>query len=386
MISKVIYLKKILFLQIKGNSLGGVWFVNKALGEEFLKRGYHVEVLAIRNNHPGIEINDTPLKINVINKEDLWEIVHRRDVLKAVFKNFFKTLKQYFEDKKKLDNDFFKMKDFIKEYNPDYIIVSHYQLLLGIPDEYLSKVIFVQHSSFKYLIDDKYAIRLLKKYKNKIFKMCWLCKSTLDDAIKFDFKNSTYIYNPNKFITDKQADVVKNKKIVVITRIHPEKRIDLMISMVNDVFMNNKFRDWKFEIYGTGSFNEESKKILKESKQIEFKGLTDNPMEILLKSSLTLNTSVYEGFSLSIIEGYTCGLPVISFNFGETVYEEIKDGKTGFVINQGDIENFKIKLIKLLSSPNLLKEMSDNAKNFSKQFEVSKVADKWEELFKHMEE
>ena len=109
-------------------------------------------------------------------------------------------------------------------------------------------------------------------------------------------------------------------------------------------------------------------------------------MEILLKSSLTLNTSVYEGFSLSIIEGYTCGLPVISFNFGETVYEEIKDGKTGFVINQGDIENFKIKLIKLLSSPNLLKEMSDNAKNFSKQFEVSKVADKWEELFKHMEE
>ena len=382
----MIRLRKILFLQIKGNSLGGVWFVNKALGEEFLKRGYHVEVLAIRNNHPGIEINDTPLKINVINKEDLWEIVHKRDVLKAVFKNFFKTLKQYFEDKKKLDNDFFKMKDFIKEYNPDYIIVSHYQLLLGIPDEYLSKVIFVQHSSFKYLIDDKYAIRLLKKYKNKIFKMCWLCKSTLDDAIKFDFKNSTYIYNPNKFITDKQADVVKNKKIVVITRIHPEKRIDLMISMVNDVFMNNKFRDWKFEIYGTGSFNEESKKILKESKQIEFKGLTDNPMEILLKSSLTLNTSVYEGFSLSIIEGYTCGLPVISFNFGETVYEEIKDGKTGFVINQGDIENFKIKLIKLLSSPNLLKEMSDNAKNFSKQFEVSKVADKWEELFKHMEE
>lgn len=382
----MIRLRKILFLQIKGNSLGGVWFVNKALGEEFLKRGYHVEVLAIRNNHPGIEINDTPLKINVINKDDLWEIVHRRDVLKAVFKNFFKTLKQYFEDKKKLDNDFFKMKDFIKEYNPDYIIVSHYQLLLGIPDEYLSKVIFVQHSSFKYLIDDKYAIRLLKKYKNKIFKMCWLCKSTLDDAIKFDFKNSTYIYNPNKFITDKQADVVKNKKIVVITRIHPEKRIDLMISMVNDVFMNNKFRDWKFEIYGTGSFNEESKKILKESKQIEFKGLTDNPMEILLKSSLTLNTSVYEGFSLSIIEGYTCGLPVISFNFGETVYEEIKDGKTGFVINQGDIENFKIKLIKLLSSPNLLKEMSDNAKNFSKQFEVSKVADKWEELFKHMEE
>ena len=41
-------MKKILFLQIKGNSLGGVWFVNKSLGEEFIRRGYHAEVLAIR--------------------------------------------------------------------------------------------------------------------------------------------------------------------------------------------------------------------------------------------------------------------------------------------------------------------------------------------------
>lgn len=380
----MIYLKKVLFLQIKGNSLGGVWFVNKALGEEFLKRGYHVEVLAIRNNHPGIEIKDTPLKINVINKNDLWEIVHRRDVLKAGFKNFSNTLKQYFEDKKRLDADYLKMKEFIKEYNPDYIIASHYQTLLGVPDEYLSKVIFVQHSSFKYLVSDKFGVKILKKYNNKIFKMCWLCESTMDQAKEFRFKKNAYIYNPNKFITDKQADVVKNKKIAVITRIHPEKRIDLMISMVNDVFMNSKFRDWKFEIYGTGSFNEESNRILKESKQIEFKGLTDNPQEILLESSLTLNTSVYEGFSLSIIEGYTCGLPVISFNFGEAAYEEIKDGKTGFVVDQGDIENFKLRLIKLLSSPKLLKEMSDEAKHYSEQFEISKVADEWEKLFKQM--
>ena len=382
----MIYLKKILFLQIKGNSLGGVWFVNKALGEEFLKRGYHAEVLAIRNNYPGIEIKDTPLKINVINKKDLWEIVHRRDVLKTGFKNFSNTVKQYFEDKKRLEADYLKMKEFIKEYSPDYIIASHYQTLFGVPDEYLPKVIFVQHSSFKYLISDKFGVKTLKKYNNKIFKMCWLCKSTMDQAKKFGFKKNAYIYNPNKFTTDKQADVTKNKKIAVITRIHPEKRIDLMISMVNDVFMNNKFRDWKFDIYGTGSFNEESDKILNESKQIEFKGLTDNPKEILLESSLTLNTSVYEGFSLSIIEGYTCGLPVISFDFGEAVYEEIKDGKTGFVVDQGDIENFKLRLIKLLSSPKLLKEMSDNAKELSKQFEISKVADEWEKLFKQMEE
>lgn len=379
-------MKKILFLQIKGNSLGGVWFVNKSLGEEFIRRGYHAEVLAIRNNHPGIEIKDTPLKINVINKNDLWEIVHRRDVLKAGFKKFSNTLKQYFKDKKKLDEDYLKMKEFIKEYNPDYIIASHYQTLFGVPDEYLSKVIFVQHSSFKYLASDKYGVKVLKKYNGKIFKMCWLCKSTMNMAIDFGFKKNTYIYNPNKFTTKEQADVVNNKRIVVITRIHAEKRIDLMISMINDIFLNGKFKDWKFDIYGTGSFNEHSREILKQSKQINFMGVTDNPEKELLKSSLTLNTSLYEGFSLSIIEGYTCGIPVVSFNFGETVYEQIIDGKTGYVIEQGDVDTFKLKVIELLSNPRRLKEMSDNAKENSKQFEISRVTDEWENLFKQMEE
>ena len=379
-------MKKILFLQIKGNSLGGVWFVNKSLGEEFIRRGYHAEVLAIRNNHPGIEIKDTPLKTNVINKNDLWEIVHRRDVLKAGFKKFSNTLKQYFKDKKKLDEDYLKMKEFIKKYNPNYIIASHYQTLFGVPDEYLSKVIFVQHSSFKYLTSDKYGVKVLKKYNDKIFKICWLCESTMNMAIDFGFKKNTYIYNPNKFITEEQADVVNNKRIVVITRIHPEKRIDLMISMINDIFLNGKFKDWRFDIYGTGSFNEHSKEILKQSKQINFMGVTDNPEKELLKSSLTLNTSLYEGFSLSIIEGYTCGIPVVSFNFGETVYEQIIDGKTGYVIEQGDVDTFKLKVIELLSNPRRLKEMSDNAKENSKQFEISRVADEWENLFKQMEE
>lgn len=379
-------MKKILFLQIKGNSLGGVWFVNKALGEEFIKRGYKAEVLAIRNNHPGIEIKDTSLKINVINKKDKWEIVHRKDVLNSVFKSFFSTLKQYFHDKTKLQTDYDKMKQFICKYKPDYIIASHYQTLFGVPDEYLSKVIFVQHSSFKYMLDDKFGVKVLKKYNDKLFKLCWLCKSTKDMADSFGFKKNTYIYNPNKFKTNKQADVVKNKKIIVITRIHPEKRIDLMISMINDIFLNSKFKDWTFEIFGTGDFDEHSKEILKKSKQIKFMGLTDDPKKELLKSSLTLNTSLYEGFSLSIIEGYTCGIPVVSFNFGETVYEQIIDGKTGYVVDQNDIEGFKLKVIQLLSNPKLLEEMSNNAKENSKQFEISKVADEWEKLFKQMEE
>ena len=194
-----------------------------------------------------------------------------------------------------------------------------------------------------------------------------------------------FIYNPNRFETNKIANVVNNKKIIAITRIHPQKRVDLMVSIVNDVFKNGKFHDWVFEIWGFGEFNKQSLKILKESSQIKFKGSTDNPMKKLLEASLTLNTSSYEGFPLSVIEGFTCGLPVVSFDYGESAKEQITDGYNGFVVKQNDIEEFKLKLIKLLSDKGMLLRMSKNAKECSKQYEISKVVDKWEELFERLE-
>ena len=39
---------KILFLQNKGNSYGGVWQVNKTVGEALIHDGYDVAIISIR--------------------------------------------------------------------------------------------------------------------------------------------------------------------------------------------------------------------------------------------------------------------------------------------------------------------------------------------------
>ena len=54
-------MKKVVFLQNEGNVLGGVWFVNKTIGEELLKNNYDVSIISIRNG-----INKT--KLNYDNK------------------------------------------------------------------------------------------------------------------------------------------------------------------------------------------------------------------------------------------------------------------------------------------------------------------------------
>ena len=97
-------MKKILFLQTNGCSIGGIWFVNKTLAEQFLKKGFEVQIGALRNERSGTE---TPINKNIklftINKKDPWEITHRRDVLNALKKGrFFHVFKQYLIDNNKL--------------------------------------------------------------------------------------------------------------------------------------------------------------------------------------------------------------------------------------------------------------------------------------------
>ena len=192
------------------------------------------------------------------------------------------------------------------------------------------------------------------------------------------------MYNPIRFKTDKQADVINNKKLIVVTRIeNSQKRIDLMLEIVNDAL--KVVKDWTFEIYGTGEFTEYGKNILKNNNRIKYLGKTNNPMEVLLNASINLNTSNMEGFSLSILEANMCGLPTISFDFGESTEEEIINNKTGYIIYEDNLNEYKEKLINLMRDQDKLLELSKNAKDFSNNFTLDKVISNWLNLFKNLD-
>lgn len=380
-------MKKVLFLQLHSDSFGGIWFVNKSLGEKFIELGFDVKMIGIRQHHPFIDIGNTKIKIETINEVDDWTITHKSDVLHSIKKlKFFTTLRNYLKENKKLKKDYKILKSKIIEYAPDYIIVSHYQLLSGIPKSYLTKTINVQHSSFEFLLKFKSNVKALKKYQNKV-KLCWLSKSILKQAIEYGFKNNVCIYNPVRFNCDKKANVTKNKKITVISRISSEKRIDLMVEMVNEVLSKVKDETWLFEIYGAGAaFKDKTNEIIKNNKQIEYKGKTEDAKKVLLSSSITLNTSIFEGYPLSIIEGYSCGVPAISFEFGPSAKELIIENYNGFLIEMDNLSQFKNKLIELMNNEEKLEKMSQNAFLFSKNYDINQVILKWLDLFKKMDE
>ena len=271
-----------------------------------------------------------------------------------------------------------KLHKYIKNYNPDHIVTSHYQLLDMIPKKYLNITIHEQHSSFKDSINHKKTKETFIKYNGKITYL-WLTEKTMKDAIELGLKNCKYIYNAVRFKSEETADVAKNKKLITIARLSPQKRLDIMVDMAKEIFKDKLFSDWTLEIYGTGETEELLKKKIKNHKQIKLMGLTNNPQEELLKASINLNTSTFEGFALSILEANECGVPTVTFNFGESTEEEIINGKTGIIAK--DKQDYINKLKQIMIDKKQLTELSKNAKIFSKEFHIENIINKWIELF-----
>lgn len=378
-------MKKIIFVQLKGKTLGGIWYVHKRIAEELINNDYHVDIIGIRDSTDlSMPTCDKRINFFTINTSDPWEITHRKDILNVLLKGkVIKAIKLFLlrnKEVKKLNIDFNTLKDYITNNKPDHIVLSHYQLINGIPDDYLKKVIYIQHSTVKTLLDMKDNYRVLKNYRHKIGKFLWLCESTYDKAKSLGFTNSTYIYNPVRFIEPKQASVTNNHKLVTISRIASEKRIPLMVEMVNNIFQDSRFSDWSLEIYGHGDLPSTTLEIINENPQIKLMGIIDNARDALMTSSIYLSTSNLEGFPLSYIEAYECGVPVVAFDYGESIPEAVINNKTGLVIYNDNMKEYEEKLKMLMLDQERLKEYSNNAKEYAKKFHINIIIKEWYKL------
>ena len=377
---------KIVFIQNKGGNYGGVWQVNKMIGEALINKGYEVSIVSIRDDHFGLNLEYDPrLKVVTINEKDIWHTYYGSDFKDSLKKfkliTLFKQVCHRIRNIKRLKNDKKNLTKYLDEYKPDYIVVSQYQVLDLIDTKYLPITFMHQHASFMDTLSVNANVETFFKYNDKIKGFIWLTKNTMAKAIEKGFKNNHYIYNAVRFNCDKVSDVINNKKLVSISRLSSDKRIDLMILMVEEVFKDPKYQDWSLEIYGDGEEYDNLSKIIT-SPQVKLMGSTDKPMDVMLSSSINLNTSTYEGFCLTIIEGYECGVPSISFNSGEQIEEVILDNKTGFIAK--DREDYINKLKELMDNSDLLKEMGLNSKEYNKNFQIDKIVNDWDKLFNNV--
>lgn len=187
-----------------------------------------------------------------------------------------------------------------------------------------------------------------------------------------DIKNNTY-----------SAQI--NKTAMFAGRFSYEKGLDRMLRAWKIV--TNKQKDWILKLVGDGELKEQlidqCKKLGIENNVIFTEATKDIASEYI-NSSLFLFTSRFEGFGLVLVEAMQCGLPCISFDCPYGPYDIIDNGINGYIIKNGNIQDFANAVLKLIEDDELRKEMAKAAIEKSKEYLPDKIMQKWIDLFNRL--
>ena len=226
--------------------------------------------------------------------------------------------------------------------------------------------------------------KLLKWLEKKSYrKFNIISINSLDIDVYRNFSSFvTQIPNPRPFKSIEKADL-DTKRIISVGRLEKGKRFDLLVDICTNVF--NKIPDWTLDIYG----QDEGEKSTIERK-ISENGMTSrikihNPISNIkdeyLKSSIFVTTTKIEAFPLMLIEACECGLPSISFDVPSGPRDIIENDYNGYLLKEGDSDNFENKLASLMLSEKLRKTMGNNAIEKANFFDETTIIEKWYKLF-----
>jgi glycosyltransferase involved in cell wall biosynthesis len=177
--------------------------------------------------------------------------------------------------------------------------------------------------------------------------------------------NTTEIYNPLLYDRKKhRADLGLGESDVAvffIGRLAVEKNPDVFLrvagQMVND---NNNLR---FFVIGDGPMAEQIKKMIADinSDHVRYLGYKAEVASYLRGADIFVLPSSIEGFPLSILEAMAMKVAVVASDVG-AVAEVVEDGKDGFVVKPGSVEEIVSTVERLANDHDLLKLVKKNGR------------------------
>ena len=108
-------------------------------------------------------------------------------------------------------------------------------------------------------------------------------------------------------------------------------------------------------------------------RNIELKGFSDDIHKEYMESSLFFLSSRYEGFVLVLMEAMATGLPAVSFRCKEGPEETIDNGINGYLVEEGNVQQFADCAIKLMKNETLLKQFASKTKKDLDRFNTAAI-------------
>lgn len=247
------------------------------------------------------------------------------------------------------------------------------------------------HFNSPYVIGSTIKEGILPTLNNidKVDSIVVLTKSQLKD-LTTQFKNSEkFYYIPNTIKMpeefDKKNYTSEIKKINIISRYVTMKHHEHVIKAIFEIKDKISLYPIELNFYGEGPEKENLKSLIKKLNLENIVSINDYVVDVdsvFREANLTIFTSSYEGFGLTIIESMANKTPVISYDINYGPKDIITDNEDGFLIKFNDIKSLSKTIEKaLFNKDSILNDMSENAFNKIKNNFSHEVAmEYWKKL------
>lgn len=163
-----------------------------------------------------------------------------------------------------------------------------------------------------------------------------------------------------RFVPDRESPGIRAELCVdagiplvgILAALRPEKNHELFLRVAKKVLQG--LPDARFIVIGDGPRRGTLLKhaaALKISHAVHFLGNRDDIPAVLASLDALALTSHNEANPVSILEGMSCGLPVVATDVG-SVSESVLHGETGYLVAPGDESALARRLSDLLADPN----------------------------------
>lgn len=196
--------------------------------------------------------------------------------------------------------------------------------------------------------------------------------------------NICVIPNANSFISE-EFSTTENKRVIAVGRYDYQKGFDDLIRSWSIV--HAQAPEWTLDIFGHGPLKEELQMLVEDLKLTNVVNLR-TPVKTIeqeyVQSSIVAMTSRYEGLPMVLLEAQACGLPLVAYTCKCGPKDIIHEGENGFLIKEGNEQQFAEQLIHLIHNPALRKKMGQKSQILAEQFSESKIMQHWISLFKEL--
>lgn len=175
-----------------------------------------------------------------------------------------------------------------------------------------------------------------------------------------------------------------NKLLLFVGRFVPLKNLPFLLKTFAKIAKEDS--KVRLVMVGEGPLAGKIKQLsrkLKLSRRVIFTGKITNKElpQYYSAADIFVMPSVYDNFPNSILEAMSCELPIVATNVGG-ISMQVQDGENGFLVESGNIEQFKGAIITLLDNSSLSIEMGKrNRELVKKKYSWSTSAQKLKDIY-----